>query len=85
MSGYVSGVALPRIILKDFKKFKIVVPPLTLQNKFFEIVQPMMTSCYRLVKRNENLRQIRDLLLPKLISGELDVEHLESTTEDIAA
>lgn len=31
-------------------------------------------------KKNENLRRTRDLLLPKLISGELDVEHLDIDT-----
>jgi type I restriction enzyme S subunit len=29
--------------------------------------------------RNSNLRQTRDLLLPKLISGELDVSELDIT------
>ncbi len=33
----------------------------------------MMTLCRRLVDKNANLRAQRDLLLPKLVSGEIDV------------
>lgn len=33
-------------------------------------------------RRIANLRRTRDLLLPKLISGELDVEHLDIDTGD---
>jgi type I restriction enzyme, S subunit len=34
-----------------------------------------------LESKNANLRQTRDLLLPKLISGEIDVESLDSAIE----
>ncbi len=39
MSGYVSGVALPRIILKDFKKFEIKIPPLKTQQRIASILE----------------------------------------------
>jgi len=38
-----------------------------------------------LQKKNLNLRTTRDLLLPKLISGELDVSTLPEPEEAIAA
>ncbi|WP_442946566.1 hypothetical protein [Nostoc sp. 'Peltigera malacea cyanobiont' DB3992] len=38
MSGYVSGSALPRIILNDFKKMKLIIPPLDILQKFESIV-----------------------------------------------
>ena len=37
-----------------------------------------------LQKKNQNLRTTRDLLLPKLISGEIDVSEIP-TPESIAA
>jgi len=76
MQGYVSGVALPRIILKNFANFPILVTPETLQSKFLEIIEPIMGVCYNLTEKNVNLKRTRDLLLPKLISGEIDVETL---------
>lgn len=36
----------------------------------------MLLKCDVLAEKNEVLRSTRDLLLPKLISGELDVSHL---------
>ncbi|WYL97178.1 MAG: restriction endonuclease subunit S [Gloeotrichia echinulata IR180] len=85
LKNYVSGAAIPRIILKDFAKFTIVVPSINIQHKFFNIAEAMIKDCHCLIAKNSNLRQTRDLLLPKLISGEIDVEHLEITAEDIAA
>ncbi len=73
MKGFVSGVAIPRIILKDFRKFKIILPPAHIQKSWSLIADPMMTLCRRLVDKNANLRAQRDLLLPKLVSGEIDV------------
>jgi type I restriction enzyme, S subunit len=85
MKGYVSGAALPRIILKEFRKFTIIVPPIGLQNEWAEDAEPMIKFCWRLLDKNTNLRQTRDLLLPKLISGELDVSDLKIQIPEEAA
>jgi len=77
MAGYVSGAALPRIILKDFKKFKIKLPKKEIQVSWENCVGPIIKSCYRIIDINTNLRQTRDLLLPKLISGKVDVSELD--------
>ena len=80
MKGYVSGAALPRIILKEFRKFEIVLPPFDLQKEWAGYAEPMIELCLRLIKKNTTLRRSRDLLLPKLISGELDVSDLDIKT-----
>ena len=85
MKGFVSGVAIPRIVLKDFRKFKIHVPPKDLQSKWADTAQPMLSLCRRLIDKNTNLRTQRDLLLPKLISGEIDVSEVDEPTEEVAA
>jgi type I restriction enzyme, S subunit len=51
----------------------VVVPPLAVQRAFGKLVQPMRRLTVTLQNKNLNLRTTRDLLLPKLISGELDV------------
>lgn len=85
MKGYVSGVAIPRIILKDFRQFLILLPPSSLQSEWAKICDPMLSLCRKLVRKNANLRATRDLLLPKLISGELDVSNLPTPEEASAA
>lgn len=85
MRGYVSGVAIPRIVLKDFRGFEIVLPPKEFQNHWAQLIEPMVENCWCFIKKNNNLRQTRDLLLPKLISGAIDVSDLEIKTKETAA
>jgi len=80
MKGCVSGVAIPRIILKDFRKFQVVLPSQDLQEAWLATASPLMRLCRKLVDKNANLRAQRDLLLPKLISGEIDVTDIPMPT-----
>jgi type I restriction enzyme S subunit len=79
-----TGAAIPRIILKDFKRLPIIVPPKEVQQRWCDLVGPMHTLCRTLIKKNTNLRAQRDLLLPKLISGEIDVSAVP-LPEELAA
>jgi len=54
----------------------ILLPSKQLQEQFGKMVSPMRLLVVRLQAQNTNLRATRDLLLPKLISGELDVSAL---------
>ena len=51
-----------------------LLAPRELQDKFATIVKPIRELTIKLLEKNDNLRQTRDLLLPKLISGTVDVE-----------
>ena len=53
------------------------IPPDALQARFGELVNPLFSQIATLGLKNRNLYQTRDLLLPKLISGELDVSELD--------
>lgn len=48
-----------------------LLPPLVVQEQFDELVAPMRQMTVTLTSKNANLRATRDLLLPKLISGEI--------------
>jgi type I restriction enzyme S subunit len=54
-----------------FEKF--MVPPLRLLNLFSEFVGPLFQQIKSLHTQNQKLRAARDLLLPRLISGEIVV------------
>ncbi len=77
MSGYVSGSALPRIILKDFKKMKLLLPSMQLMTKFESIIGPIYENVHIALKQNQKLKQTRDRLLSRLISGKLPVDDLD--------
>ncbi len=48
-----------------------------MQKNFSNLIKPMLLKKDRLVSLNVNLVKSRDLLLPRLISGKLDVENLD--------
>lgn len=73
MRQCVSGVAIPRIVLKDFRNFKILLPPLQIQQEWADIAGPMVRLCRELVRQNDALKASRDLLLPQLMSGAIQV------------
>ena len=74
LKNYVTGAAIPRIILKDFKRFQFVLPDSQLQAEWAKRAEPITELCWRLVDQVQNLRRTRDLLLPRLLSGQIDVE-----------
>ena len=77
MAGFVSGSALPRIILNDFKKMKLLIPTSDIIDDFDSFVNPLYQSIKVKLLTNSKLKKSRDLLLPRLISGKLDVEKLD--------
>ncbi len=66
-----------RVQIACFDKFLIAHPDSKTLYAFGELVRPLFRNIYVLAQQNNNLRQTRDLLLPKLISGEVDVEGLK--------
>jgi type I restriction enzyme S subunit len=75
-----------RIQNECFAKFMFAKPPENVLNSFSDTVRPMFNLIHELSLKNANLRKTRDLLLPRLISGELDVEGLDiKNTEETEA
>ena len=66
-----------RVKPNDFLGMSVLIPTEHLLNRFYERVISMIEVCNTLRLKNVNLRQARDLLLPKLISSEIDVSELD--------
>jgi len=77
MKQCVSGVAVPRIILKDFRKFQVVLPPNDLQVKWNALAGESVKMSWNLIAQNQSIKTQRDLLLPKLLSGQVALEGVE--------
>jgi len=60
----------------QFSAQSIIIPDSETSFRFGQNVGPMHLAAYMLALKNANLSTTRDLLLPKLISGELDVSQL---------
>jgi len=57
----------------EFMQKEVVVPPAELAEKFGAEIKPLVVLSYRIELANQNLRQARDLLLPKLVTGEIQI------------
>jgi len=80
ISGYITGAAQPKITQENLNRIPVLVPSSDLLTNFNEIVELIYRSIVLTEEKNKVLRQTRDLLLPKLISGELDVSELDIKT-----
>lgn len=75
-----TGATFKEITKSVFKEIELVVPPAIIVDAFQQTVAPLMELVLRLQRENKNLRAQRDLLLPKLISGEIDVSDIPMPT-----
>ena len=58
-------------------EYRFTMPPARLQHLYRAAVNPMLLLMDNLMLENEALGEARDLLLPRLVSGELDVSELD--------
>ena len=72
-----ANAAQPGINQKDVKDLGITVPDMNIVQMFDSLADPILGEIILLAKKNNVLMHIRDLLLPKLITGEVDVSDLE--------
>lgn len=74
------GATFDTIITDTFTRMSVIKPPTTLAYEFERLCQPLIERIRLFHFQNTNLRRTRDLLLPKLISGALDVSNLDIAT-----
>ncbi|WP_422880242.1 restriction endonuclease subunit S [Moorella sulfitireducens] len=72
-----NGATMINLNKSKFEGLKVVYPSKELVFAFHEITYPIFELIKKIQMKNLILRRTRDLLLPKLISGELDVEDLD--------
>ena len=72
IEGY--GTSQQQITVPYYKKKKILVPTEELICNFYEITKPIFSEKKKLKIINTNLIKQRDLLLPRLMSGKLEVK-----------
>lgn len=73
MESYNSGAALPSMTTDILYHLKMLVPDENTLKAFDEFVADLFTQKETLIRNNNNLIKQRDLLLPRLMSGKLEV------------
>jgi len=80
-----AGSIMDSLNVKGIVKLSVPVPNDSLAERFEVIARPVRRQIEVLVEVQRVLRSSRDLLLPRLISGEIDVENLDVVIPDAAA
>ena len=75
------GTILKSIHVKHIKKLRAIVPPMSLLSKLEKIVEPISLKMAINDKESQTLSELRDTLLPKLISGEIRIPEAEEQVE----
>ncbi len=73
LNKYAGGSAQPLLTQTTLKQLKYIAPPEDLVEQFELVVHKLFENVVNLKKRNQNLKQQRDMLLPKLISGQIEL------------
>ena len=72
-----TGSAQPQITVATLEKFEIPIPPEEELVLFSDFVQPFKQQYRNNLAENKRLSELRDSLLSKLMSGELDVDEVK--------
>ncbi len=80
-----SGAAVPTLNRNDIARQPTLIPATPLVRKFSSIARDIFGLTEALAKSIQVLRQTRDLLLPRLISGDIDVSNLDVGAAEPAA
>lgn len=81
ISPYITGAAQPKITQENMNRIPLVRAPERVHEEFDALVAPMIRQVQVLHRKTANLRRTRDLLLPRLLSGQLDASSLPETQE----
>lgn len=71
-----SGSTIVNLNKAQFGKIAVVIPSIETMKSFDEIVSPMFESILSNQKENIKLAELRDSLLPRLMSGKLDISEI---------
>jgi type I restriction enzyme S subunit len=71
--NFVSGSAIPRVVLRDMKRAQLICPPRSVLDAFARAAAPLREQIRHNHDQSRTLATLRDTLLPKLLSGEIGV------------
>lgn len=76
--SYANQTGVPSIAqpATNLKKIRLPIPPLNEQKDWLSVVAPIITMYQNNYQESKRLAALRDALLPKLMSGELDVSDI---------
>ncbi len=81
LEEYTSGSAQPQMTVANMAPVQILVPSEDILKSFDEVVKPLKSKIRANERQNLSLAALRDTLLPKLLSGEIELGETEEMAE----
>jgi type I restriction enzyme S subunit len=81
LTARATGAAYPSVTLDAFRDAEFAIPDNATLEAFHDKVEPLFRLQRSNTAENETLAETRDYLLPKLISGEIEVDAAEKAIE----
>ena len=82
LANRATGSAYPAVLASDFEDADLLLPPRSISEAFHGIVTSMFDQRENLARKNSILRRTRDLLLPRLVAGTMDVSNLDTAVDE---
>ncbi|WP_271398396.1 restriction endonuclease subunit S [Salinicoccus roseus] len=74
LKPYATGSAQPQITINNIKGIKFLIPNHGILSKYNNLMKEVNSKTLYLSKQNKNLKKQRDLLLPRLMNGTIEVK-----------
>ena len=72
-----SGSTIVNLNKSQFGKIQVIIPSLSAMTNFDKVISPIFEKILQNQREDINLESLRDTLLPKLMSGKLDVSDIK--------
>ncbi len=77
IKSIVTGAVQQKVSQGNLKSVPAIIPSESVLGDFDNLIQPLFSEIRNLKRENTSLAALRDILLPKLMSGELDVSDID--------
>ena len=77
VSSIVTGAVQLKISQSNLRSIPVVIPPEQVIVEYNHLIEPVFAMIRANEEENKTLSSLRDSLLPKLMSGELDISNIE--------
>ena len=81
IQSIVTGAVQAKVNQNNLKSIEIIIPPVEVMEKFNELIKPFFDTIRSNHDEIKELQKLRDTLLPKLMSGEIDVSKINCDLE----
>ena len=81
IQSIVTGAVQAKVNQSNLKSIEIIIPPVDVMEKFNKLIKPFFDTIRSNNDEIKELQKLRDTLLPKLMSGEIDVSKINCDLE----